>query len=154
MAGTYTALVAESQKRYKATDKGRRRCREYMREYMIAYRQKLKESGKVDEETERRKWREQHRRLREKAIEILGGKQCAKCGCDEYSLLEINHIKGGGQAEQKLKSPRQLCRDIIKANVDRSEYNVLCRVCNALHYVEDILGVKGHQVIWKHRLIG
>ena len=121
---------------------------------MVAYRQRLKESGRLDEEEERRKWREQHRRLREKAIELLGGKKCANCGCDDFSLLEINHLKGGGHAEQKIKSHRQLCRDIIKARVNLSEYNVLCRVCNALHYVEDILGIKGHKVIWRRRLIG
>ncbi len=149
VAKTYTASVAERQRRYKSSEQGRRRCREYMRDYMIAYRKRLKESGIVDEAEERRKWREQHRRLREKAIEILGGTRCVNCGCDEFSLLEINHVMGGGRVEQKIKSPRQLCRDIVKAKVDSSAYNILCRVCNALHYVQNILGVNGHKVSWK-----
>ncbi len=146
--------MAERQKRYKASEKGRRRCREYMREYMIAYRQRLKESGTIDQQQERLKWRQQHRKVRAEALELLGGKRCANCGCDEFALLEINHVRGGGRAEQKIKTPRQLYRDIVKARVELSDYNVLCRVCNALHYVEEILGVKGHEVIWRRRLIG
>ena len=49
----------------------------------------------------------------------------------------------------KTRQNRQLYRDIAKGRVELSEYNVLCRVCNALHYIQAILGVKGHQVIWK-----
>jgi len=141
--------MAEKHKRYRATEKGSRTHREYMREYMTAYRQRRRERGDYDIEVERRKWREQHRRVRERALDILGGKRCANCGCDEYSLLEINHIKGGGRAMLKIRQNRQLYRDIVKGRVELSDYNVLCRVCNALHYIKDILGVEGHQVIWK-----
>lgn len=140
--------MAERQNRYRATEKGKQKHREYMRSYMIAYRERRKQSLNYDLEEERRKWREQHHQLREKAIERLGGRQCANCGCDVFSLLEINHIKGGGRRAAKMGSNRQLYRQIVNGDVELSEYNVLCRVCNALHYVKDILNIKGHKVSW------
>ena len=144
----------EALKRYRASEKGSQKYRERMREYMIAYRQRYKQSDSYQPEEERRKWREQHKRVREKAIECLGGKQCVNCGCNEFSLLEINHINGGGRKEAKTKQNRQLYREIINGKVDLSDYNVLCRVCNALHYVQNIIGIEGHEVLWRHRLIG
>ena len=150
---SYTANMAESQKRYRATEKGSQKYRDHMREYMIVYRERRKQSNDYDPDEERRKWREQHQRLREKAIAQLGGRRCANCGCDEFSLLEINHINGGGQIAAKTKSHRQLCRDIINGKVELCEYNVLCRICNALHYVQDILKVRGHKVTWRGKQI-
>lgn len=149
----YTGRVAEKHTRYRATEKGSQKHREYMREYMAAYRERRRKSSEYDIEEERRKWRDQHRRVRESAMEMLGGKRCANCGCDEASLLEINHITGGGRAMAKTRQNRQLYRDIAKGRVELSDYNVLCRVCNALHYIKDILGVEGHRVTWKrHRV--
>ena len=116
---------------------------------MIAYREHRKQSADYDIEEERRKWREQHRRVREKAIDLLGGRRCAECGCDEFALLEINHIHGGGRAAAKTRQNRQLYRAIVKGEVELSDYNVLCRICNALHYVQNILGVNGHKVTWR-----
>jgi hypothetical protein len=48
---------------------------------------------------------------------------------------------------------RQLYRQIVNDKVDLNEYNVLCRVCNALHYVQDILGIEGHTVFWRSRIM-
>ena len=146
--------MGEAQNRYLATPKGKRKHRENMREYMIRWRQRRKESDNYNPEEERRKWREQHQKVREKAIERLGGKICSNCGCNDFTILEINHINGGGRKALKIKQNRQLYRDIMNDKVDLSEYNVLCRVCNALHYVEEILGVKGHQVLWRDSIIG
>lgn len=119
-----------------------------MRSYMAAYRERRRQSDSYDLENERRKWREQHQQLRERAIDRLGGRRCANCGCDIISLLEINHLKGGGRKAIKAGSNRQLYRHIVNGNIDLSEYNVLCRICNALHYVRDILNIKGHSVTW------
>ena len=144
----YTAGVAEKHKRYRATEKGSQKHRDYMRAYMVAYRERRKQSADYDPEEERRKWREHHRQVRARAMDQLGGRRCAGCGCDEFSLLEINHLKGGGRAGAKFRQNRQLYRDFVKDNVELSNYDVRCRVCNALHYVRDILGVWGHKVLW------
>ena len=106
---------------------------ETMREYMIIWRKNRKESADYDVAEERRKWREQHQKVREKAMDCLGGRHCVNCGCDNFSLLEINHINGGGRIASKTRSNRQLYRGISSGRVSLDEYNVLCRVCNALH---------------------
>jgi len=146
--------MAEKHKRYRSTPNGKEKHREYMREYMIAWRERQKTSADYDPERERRKWREQHHRVRERAMERLGGKICSNCGCDDFSVLEINHIYGGGRQSLKMTQNRQLYREIMNDKVDLSAYNVLCRVCNALHYVQDVLGIRGHQVLWRGSLIG
>lgn len=146
--------MAENHNRYRATPNGKQKHREHMREYMKLYRERRKQSSDYNPEEERRKWREQHKKVREKAMDRLGGRHCVNCGCDEFSILEINHVNGGGRIELKRRSNRQLYRDIVNDKVDLSEYNVLCRVCNALHYVQDILGIEGHQVLWRGRIIG
>ena len=146
--------MAEKHDRYRATPKGKQKHREYMREYMLAYRERRKQSIDYNPEEERRKWREQHKLVRERAMERLGGKQCVNCGCDEISILEINHINGGGRRALKIKQNRQLYRDIMNDKVDLNEYNILCRVCNALHYVQEILEVKGHKILWRDSIIG
>lgn len=145
--------MSEAQKRYRASEKGKLKHREHMRKYMIDWRKQPKESAEYNPEEERRKWREQHQKVREKAMERLGGKQCSNCGCDDFSILEINHIKGGGRIALKTTSNRKLYLDIVKDRVDLKEYNVLCRVCNALHYVQDILGINGHKVLWRGRIM-
>ena len=146
--------MAEKHDRYRSTEKGKKNHREYMREYMIAWRARRKADQNYDVDVERRKWWEQHQRVRERAMENLGGAKCVNCGCDEFSILEINHIRGGGRKELKASQNRQLYRAIMNDKVDLSDYNVLCRVCNALHYVQDILGVSGHTVLWRGSLIG
>jgi len=140
--------MAEKHNRYRATAKGSQKHREYMRGYMIAYRERRRQNADYNPEEDRRKWRDQHRQVREAAMERIGGKRCSNCGCDELPILEINHINGGGRAASKVRQNRQLYRDIVKGLVDTSEYNVLCRVCNALHYVREILGVEGHRITW------
>ncbi|MBK8813951.1 MAG: hypothetical protein IPN69_24905 [Acidobacteria bacterium] len=127
--------------------------REFMRQYMRAWRRRRKNSANYDIEHERRKWREQHRKVREKAMERLGGTVCVNCGCDEFPILEINHINGGGRQALKTTQNRQLYRARMNDKIDLSEYNVLCRICNALHYVQDVLGIEGHQVTWRGRIM-
>jgi hypothetical protein len=112
---------------------------------MREYRAKLKRLGI------RRSWNspDYYRNLRLRVMEVLGGPQCVNCGCTNIKILEINHRKGGGSQESSQgKRLRQMYRDIIYGRVRRSRYNVLCKVCNALHYVRDILKIKGHAVTW------
>ena len=66
--------MAEEHNRYRATEKGKQKHREHMREYMIVWRKRRKESADYNPEEERQKWREQHKKVREKAMERLGGK--------------------------------------------------------------------------------
>ena len=124
-----------------------------LRDYMRAWRLRRKEAQRFDPEEDRRKWRDQHKRVREAAMNKLGGLICSNCGCDQGSILEINHVLGGGRKALKETQNRQLYRAIVNDKVNLNEYNVLCRVCNALHYVGDVLGIKGHQVLWRDSLM-
>lgn len=72
--------MGEAQDRYRATAKGKQKYRENMREYMIVWRERRKESENYNQEEERRKWREQHKLVRERATARLGGKKCCNCG--------------------------------------------------------------------------
>lgn len=116
----------------------------YMREYMRGYRK-----------THKRKWNSKGYAVRENAalrmriMEALGGPECSSCGCDELEILEINHINGGGTKESK-KSPnrRQYYREILNDPMLKDKFNIMCKVCNILHYVRDILNIKGHEVKW------
>lgn len=126
-------------RRYKDKEKRRKYKREYMREYMKR-RRRLKYQADWE--------RNYLRRLREKALEVLGGAVCRGCGCDVLAILEINHKSGGGGRERAGMAQAQFYRALINGKIDRKKYDVLCRICNALHYVRDILKIKGHKVIW------
>lgn len=97
--------------------------------------------------------KEYYHNLRLEVMELLGGAQCINCGCSEKSILEINHKRGGGRQQiKKLKSRRIYCE--IKKDENRKEkYEITCRVCNALHYVRDILKIKGHRVSWETHVL-
>ena len=79
----------DAKSRYQASEKGKLKHCEQMRHYMTDWRKQRKESPDYNPEEERRKWREQHQKVRERAMERLGGKQCSNCGCNDFSILEI-----------------------------------------------------------------
>lgn len=81
--------------------------------------------------------RERHVKRKKIALEkICGGEaKCAMCGCDELDFLEINHINGGGCKEHA--SIKKGLKDlVINGRRKTDDLNVLCRVCNALDYLQ------------------
>jgi hypothetical protein len=119
--------------------------REYMKDYMRLRRKNT--APEILRETERRYWR----KLKIRVLDHLGGPRCCNCGCDVIDILEINHINGGGHQELEVVykgNLKQYYRDILNGKLNKENYNVLCKVCNALHYVEELKGIKGHIVIW------
>lgn len=76
--------------------------------------------------------------------------RCVRCGCDDTRLLEINHKNGGGHQEVEQGRKSQAFHHAIavgKRAVDDLE--LLCRPCNALHYLELLHGPLPMQVVWK-----
>lgn len=59
---------------------------------------------------------------------------CERCGCDDIRLLEINHKNGGGSRQDPNRG--KLLRDIIQNRRSVDDLELLCRPCNALHYLE------------------
>lgn len=94
-----------------------------------------------------------HQKLRREAIDHLGGPRCTDCGCDRLEILEINHIFGGGKKDTKGVNRTNFYRRIIEDPDARIKYNVMCKPCNALHYVREILGIKGHTIMWGSELV-
>ena len=128
--------------RYKDKERRKEYHREYQRKYMESYR-KEHPNYKPNRSDYQKK-------LREKAIEKLGGPKCANCGCNINEILEINHIKGNGRKERKkYKNYHSFFRAIIKERVNIGDYNVLCRVCNAKYYVEEKFGIKNYEIKFK-----
>lgn len=115
--------------------------REYSREYMKKWRANNPDKQKTRDRVYRQK-------LRSDVMTVLGGGRCSDCGCDVVSVLEINHKNGGGRQETKGKKYESYLRSVRDSLDPQEKYNVLCRVCNAKHYVEEILGVGGFTVVW------
>lgn len=90
---------------------------------------------------------ERYHSLRKQAMEKLGGLQCVECRCDVYDALEINHMNGNGYKERTY-CPTTFFLNIINEKLNLSTFNVLCRVCNASHYLR-LKGIEGHKVFWK-----
>lgn len=72
---------------------------------------------------------------RRKVFEIIGGAICCRCGCDDIECLEINHRHGGGSKDLKIIG-NHLADLILQGKRPPSDYEVLCRVCNALDHLE------------------
>lgn len=71
------------------------------------------------------------RRLRQSAIDILGGK-CINCGFSDIRALQIDHINGGGSKERKeLKCGGNFHRLVLKSFLNNeNKYQLLCANCN------------------------
>lgn len=84
-------------------------------------------------------------KMKIKAYKILGEK-CINCGCDDIQALEFNHKNGGGAAEYRAHGgcQKQLILDIVAGR--RKDIELTCRVCNALHYLVKLKGLKNK---WK-----
>lgn len=77
---------------------------------------------------------EPYRRLRIKALEMLGNK-CIKCGFSDVRALQIDHINGGGwDARKKGITGYKLCGDVLK---NPSLYQCLCANCNWIKRYEN-----------------
>lgn len=92
-----------------------------------------------------KKWRTT---LRLKVMDFLGGRKCGNCGCDVLSILDINHVKGGGRSHRKTEHFSTIWSKILSGKLPKQDFNVLCKVCNTQHYITEILGTKGHKVTW------
>lgn len=80
-----------------------------------------------------------NKQIRKRVLLLVGkGKiNCCSCGCNDERLLEINHINGNGNFEyKKIGGPIKLWYKIASLQRGTEDLNILCRVCNALDYLE------------------
>ena len=79
--------------------------------------------------------RKTHMNRKKRMFEKLGGAFCVRCGCDELIFLEINHKNGGGCREFK-ENKASLSSKILSGERKTDDLECLCRVCNALDFLE------------------
>ena len=94
-------------------------------------------------------WRRYNRKIRLKALQCVSSDlKCVRCGCDKVELLDINHKECGGYAEFKQKTHSTYIRDIIKGRRGTDDLEILCKLCNNLHYMEFKFGKLPFTISW------
>lgn len=89
-----------------------------------------KELAKKEEiNSKRRKWYKKSTEIfKKKAFDLLGNK-CKKCGESEKLVLQIDHIRGGGNKERKGLNNLYRYKKVLE---DKKKYQILCARCNWL----------------------
>lgn len=105
-------------------EKHRDKCTEHSRAYRERHPEKIKERRK-----------RLHLSRKRRALEKVGDLICANCGCDEVDFLEFNHKNGNGCKEFK-ENGSSMIDKILTHGRTTDDLNILCRVCNALEYLE------------------
>ena len=93
---------------------------------------------------------EWNKRYRARALLLVGRGvvACVRCGCDDQRLLEINHKNGGGGKEHKAYGHR-FDRAVAKMQRTVEDLELLCRPCNAVHWLESTHGKLPFRVVWE-----
>jgi hypothetical protein len=94
-----------------------------------------------------------NQKRRQKLLSLIGGAnpQCIRCGCNFHSILEVNHKDGGGAKEMRElfggSTARFYCA-IISGKRKADDLELLCKPCNAIHYLEMKYGKLPFLVKW------
>jgi hypothetical protein len=100
----------------------------------------------------RDKRRKYHKDLRKRVLEMMGGK-CVYCDCDIFETLEINHKFGGGIKDRgKSRGSKGFLLDILAGRRSLDKLELVCVVCNAVHYLEVLKKLPAKwTVTWKRK---
>lgn len=109
--------------------KGKRICRDCRLSTLQRYR--ATESGKVVSRATNVK---SLKNLRSRVLEFLGGK-CVQCGIDDWRVLQVDHVNGGGRREVRSLGgcTYSFWRRVFKFP---AEYQILCANCNWIKVYE------------------
>jgi len=77
-----------------------------------------------------------YRNRKVKAFKIIGEPKCVRCGCDEIDFLEFNHKNGGGCKDWRDSNGVAMMDRILTQKRKTDDLEIVCRVCNALDYLE------------------
>ena len=128
------------------------RYKQQEHDYNVKYGLEHKEERKIswkkwydnNKELYKRKRHLDNLNRKREALNMLGGAKCVNCGCNNIIALEFNH-KTGGHRKSGLPLGSELHHALLKGTVDKNLFDVRCRPCNALHYLE----IKGLLNKWK-----
>jgi hypothetical protein len=89
-----------------------------------------------------------------KAMELVGGVVCVRCGCKELHALEFNHMNGGGASEHRQNNNTPIVDRILTLKRTTDDLEILCRVCNSLDHLERKLPhiVGRYKVVYNNQL--
>ena len=77
--------------------------------------------------------REEYQKLRNLAVETLGGYICVQCGFTDKRSLDIEHIYNDGNiSRKKITRYDGFYRDIIKNSKLKKTLQIMCRNCNEI----------------------
>lgn len=68
------------------------------------------------------------RKRKRQIVELLGG-ECNACGFDAFHALQVDHRNGGG-GKSKYVSGVSLYSAILRGDLDRKDFQLLCANCN------------------------
>ena len=144
--------MADKAYREKNKEKLKIKSKEYYQKNKEAIIQKSKKYAQENSKARKNYLKGYHEKSRlEVSKKIDPAMKCANCGCDDPRFLEINHIKGGGNQEHK-KRGKNVTRNMIlliylkKRGIE--DLNILCKICNALDYLERKYGHTRLRVVW------
>jgi DNA-directed RNA polymerase subunit M/transcription elongation factor TFIIS len=123
----------------------------YAKKYADTHPERKKTMVEYDKKYGRERRAIQKTRMRKVVFNLISNNNpiCANCGCDDERLLEINHINGGGRKEYNNgKNTAKFWWSIYMGRRKTDDLNLLCRVCNALHYHESKFGKLPYKIIW------
>jgi hypothetical protein len=137
---------------YKNTEHRNEYHRKYYRENKIRVLGQIRKWEKNNPDMIREYKRRSTIRRRGRLLCIISGGNnpiCIRCGCDDPRFLEINHKNGGGSKETRGTSKRQKFETAILSGARPiDDLEILCRACNAIHFLELKFGTIPMQVIW------
>ena len=80
--------------------------------------------------------KEWYRRKRLAVLSLLGNK-CVMCGIDDFRVLQIDHIQGGGYKDKKSRTEAYWTTVINSVLKKENKYQLLCANCNWIKRFEN-----------------
>lgn len=79
-------------------------------------------------------WYEYNLKRRLEILEKYGSK-CGRCGFDDYRVLQIDHVNGGGKNEHGMIAKTIYYKKVL--NDKSGNYQILCANCNWIKKYEE-----------------
>ena len=135
--------------------KVKRNRKEYDQKHYLKNRENIIERVRRYQKNNRKNYldynKKYYQEMKEDVLNTLSGgnPHCIKCGCNDIRLLEINHKNGGGNQEcRKGEKIINIYWEIYKGRRNIDDLEILCRVCNARHYLELKYGELPYKIIY------
>lgn len=140
------------------------RCLAYAKQYYIDHTEEKAKYQDIHRDHRNALQRKRDKKKRRKVLDIVftarfkvlkvisnDNLSCAQCGCNDIRLLEINHINGGGSKEtDKGRKNSYFWNNILSGKRKTDDLEILCRVCNARHYLESKYGKLPYKITFSN----